>query len=91
MRMSLTITSGFDVAIIFSAGIGEHSAPARNQICAGLEAFGIALDPERNDAAKGESRISAAGSKIEVWTIPMDEELQMARLTANFLRDAKGG
>jgi acetate kinase len=73
-------------AIIFSAGIGEHSAQARHQICAGLDAFGITLDPERNHAAKGsESRISTEGSKVEVWTLPMDEELQMARATTRLL------
>src|SRR5579875_32593 len=78
-------------AIIFSAGIGEHSASARQQICAGLEAFGIALDPERKHAAKGESRISATGSKVEVWTLPMDEELQMARSAAKLVGAAKDG
>jgi acetate kinase len=78
-------------AIIFSAGIGEHSSRSREQICAGLEPFGILIDPDRNRAAKGESRISADDSRVEVWTIPMDEELQMARLTAKLLHTAKGG
>jgi acetate kinase len=79
-------------AIIFSAGIGEHSARARKQICAGLDVFGITLDPESNNAVKAsESRISAEGSKVEVWTIPMDEELQMARAAAQLLRAKKDG
>jgi|SRR5579885_1523943 len=77
-------------AVIFSAGIGEHSATSRQQICAGLEPFGIVIDAARNHAAKAESRISADHSQIEVWTLPMDEELQMARLTAKLLDPAKG-
>jgi acetate kinase len=78
-------------AIIFSAGIGEHSATSRQQICAGLEPFGIVIDPARNHAAKAESRISADNSTVEVWTLPMDEEQQMARLTAKLLETARGG
>ena len=79
-------------AIIFSAGIGEHSDSARQRICAGLDAFGIALDPDRNREGNArETRISAADSKVEVWVIPMDEELQMARGAASLLSAAGGG
>ncbi|HEY2107738.1 MAG TPA: acetate kinase [Candidatus Binataceae bacterium] len=78
-------------AIIFSAGIGEHSDSARQRICAGLNAFGIALDPDRNRAGNGsECRISASDSKVEVWVIPLNEELQMARGAAHLL-NAVGG
>ena len=79
-------------AIIFSAGIGEHSDSARARICAGLDAFGITLDPDRNRAGNGsESRISAPDSKVDVWVIPLDEELQMARAAARLLSAAGGG
>jgi acetate kinase len=73
-------------AIIFSAGIGEHSDSARERICAGLGGFGIGLDPKRNREANGrECRINAPDSKVEVWVIPLDEELQMARAAAKLL------
>ena len=78
-------------AIIFGAGIGEHSATARQRICGGLEAFGIALDAGRNRDGNGrEYRISAPQSAVEVWVIPLDEELQMARAAANLLKEPKG-
>jgi acetate kinase len=73
-------------AIVFGGGIGEHSDLVRSRICAGLQAFGIVLDSERNHNANGhESRISAPDSKVELWVIPLDEELQMARAAAKLL------
>jgi acetate kinase len=74
-------------AIIFGGGIGEHSAPVREGICAGLEALGIAFDSARNRAAVGEARISADGSAIEIYVIPLDEELYMARAAMRLLNN----
>jgi acetate kinase len=79
-------------AIVFGAGIGEHSDLARQRICEGLDNFGIAIDSEANRAGSGrESRISAADSKVEIWVIPLDEELHMARAAAKLLGAPKGG
>jgi acetate kinase len=73
-------------AILFGGGIGEHSDVVRSKICAGLDSFGIVIDSERNRAANArESAISASTSKVQVWVIPLDEELQMARATAKLL------
>jgi acetate kinase len=78
-------------AIIFGAGIGEHADSVRAEICAGLPGFGIMIDQQRNREGNGrEYRISAADSKVEVWVIPLDEELQMARAAARLLQ-ASGG
>jgi acetate kinase len=78
-------------AIIFGAGIGEHADSVRAEICAGLPGFGIMIDQQRNRDGNGrEYRISAADSKVEVWVIPLDEELQMARAAARLLQ-ASGG
>ncbi|HLH76655.1 MAG TPA: acetate/propionate family kinase [Candidatus Binataceae bacterium] len=67
-------------AIVFGGGIGENAAPVRAQICSGLENLGIALDPELNQASDGGDRcISAPTVPIQIWIIPLDEELQMAR------------
>jgi acetate kinase len=77
----LAAMNGAD-AIIFAGGIGENAPEIRSRICGGLDWFGIALDSEKNSAARGsEGRIDAAGSKVELWVIPTDEELLIARDT----------
>ena len=48
-------------ALVFTGGIGENSTLVRAGVCANLQAFGIVLDPQANAAARGESRINAAG------------------------------
>jgi acetate kinase len=68
-------------AIAFTAGIGENAARVRELALEGLEGLGIVLDPERN-AGRGERRISADGSAIEVWVVPTNEELEIARQVA---------
>jgi acetate kinase len=67
---------GIDV-IVFTAGIGEHSASMRRRICEYSRWLGLALD-ERANAAHG-PRISAPGSNVEAYVIPTDEELVIAR------------
>jgi acetate kinase len=77
----LAAMNGAD-AIIFAGGIGENAPEIRSRICAGLGWFGIELESEKNAAARGtEGRIDAAGSKVELWVIPTDEELLIARDT----------
>jgi acetate kinase len=68
-------------AIVFTGGIGENAARVRAEICAGLGWLGAKLDPTANAAAEGgrEGRIDAAGSRLELWVIPTDEELLIAR------------
>lgn len=68
-------------AIAFTAGIGENAARVREIALEGLEGLGIVLDPERN-RGRGERRISADGSPIEVWVVPTNEELEIARQVA---------
>ena len=73
-------------AIIFGAGIGEHSASVRTRVCSGLESLGITLDEARNRTADGrEACFSADSSRIALWVVPLDEELQIARLAAQLL------
>jgi acetate kinase len=73
-------------AVIFGAGIGEHSAAVRGRICAGLETLGIVLDEAANRAADGrEACFSAAGSTVALWVVPLDEEYQIARAAARLL------
>ena len=77
----LAAMNGAD-AVIFSAGIGENSPPVRERICRGLEWLGVAFDAAKNDALVGkEGRFDAEGSRVELWVIPTDEELLIARDT----------
>jgi acetate kinase len=77
----LAAMNGAD-AVVFAGGIGENAPPIRQRICAGLDWLGIALDPAKNAAPPdGESRIDRDGSRVQVWVIPTDEELLIARDT----------
>jgi acetate kinase len=77
----LAAMNGAD-AIVFAGGIGENSPQVRARICAGLEWLGIELDASRNDQVVGsEGRIDRDGSRVNVWVIPTDEELLIARDT----------
>ena len=68
-------------AIIFTAGIGENHVRARKWVCEGLSYFGIKIDDERNNCFGEERKISTDDSKIQVWVIPTNEELAIARDT----------
>lgn len=73
------LLGGLDV-LTFTAGIGENDGRLRAEVCAGLEALGIRVDPERNGAASSEARrISADDSRVTVLVVPTDEELEIAR------------
>ena len=80
----LVALNGAD-AIVFTGGIGENSATMRSAICANLDWFGITLDPQKNQQAKGEAAIHAESSSIELWTMPTNEEIIVARLTKQAL------
>lgn len=69
--------------LVFAAGIGEHAAPIRARVCAGLAHLGVHLDAARNDAHA--PVISVDGSAVTVRIIPTDEERQIARETVALL------
>lgn len=77
----LTVLGGAD-AIVFTGGIGENSRRIREGVCRDMEWAGIELDADRNAQIRGESRISSDGSRVEVWVIPTNEELVVARQAA---------
>jgi acetate kinase len=70
-------------AVVFTAGIGEHSPEIRRRICERSAWLGLELDASANDA--GRSRISRAGSPVSAWVIPTNEELIIARQTGALL------
>jgi acetate kinase len=81
----LLLLGGAD-AVVFTGGIGENSATMREAICRNLDWFGIHLDPRKNDVAKGEARIDASSSRVQLWIMPTNEELIVARQTRDCLQ-----
>ncbi len=78
-------------AICFSAGIGENSPYIRERICSNLENLGITISPELNNQAVGGKSlmISPVDSNINVYVIPTNEELVLARDTVRVILNAK--
>ncbi len=74
----LVLLGGAD-AIVFTGGIGENSAVIRSAVCANLDWFGISLDPGRNEGARGEMAIHGRQSRVQIWIMPTNEELIVAR------------
>ncbi|MBS9475736.1 acetate/propionate family kinase [Ancylobacter radicis] len=79
-----TVTLGRLDALVFTAGIGERSAPIRARIAARLAILGMKLDARANEA--NDSRIDAEGSRQRVFVIPTDEEAMIARHTLRLLK-----
>jgi acetate kinase len=75
---------GADV-IVFTGGIGENRVEFRAAVLRNLEELGIVLDAAANRQAKGEARISAPQSRVQVWVMPTNEELIVARQTKRLL------
>lgn len=65
--------------LVFTAGVGEHSAPIRERVCADLEYLGVKIDADANQ--DNDLDISAADSRVKVLVIPTNEELVIARET----------
>lgn len=66
-------------AFVFTAGVGENSAPIRARIADRLAWLGAELDHAANEA--GAMLISTAASRIALYVLPTDEELMIARHT----------
>ena len=66
-------------AIVFTAGVGENSSLVRSMSVAKLDHLGIELDVAANNKRGGERKISAKTSIIDIWVIPTNEELEIAR------------
>lgn len=67
---------------VFAGGVGENSPIIRSEICKKLAIFGVELDEDLNNQAVGKKmKISSSHSTIEVYVIPTNEELMIARQT----------
>lgn len=76
-------------AIVFTGGIGENSVRLREAVCRHLAFLGVDLDTEANQQ-RGEVRISTPESRVQVWVIPTNEELVIARDTVAIVRGGAG-
>jgi acetate kinase len=73
-------------AIVFTAGIGENDPLVRQWSVQGLEFIGAAIDTEANSVRGKELRISASHSKVDIWCVPTNEELAIAKETYAFCK-----
>lgn len=78
------ILGGAD-AIAMTAGVGENNLELRKRIVDGLSAIGIKLDNEANRERGDEAKISTEDSSVQVWVVPTNEELAIARETARLV------
>ena len=76
------VLGGLDT-LVFSGGIGEHSAIVRSRICSGLDFLGIEIDESRNGAHR--DIISVEGGRTVVCVIPTNEELMIAQSVKRLL------
>ena len=81
----LSLLGGADV-LVFTGGIGENSRRVRAEVCERMEWAGLVCDETGSEpTSAGEQKISAADSRCQVWVIPTNEELIVARQTAALL------
>ncbi len=74
--------SGVD-AIVFTGGVGENSPLVRKYVADKLKFLESDLDESKND--KHELEITSKKSKLKIFVIPTNEELQMVRNANNLL------
>lgn len=80
----LVALGGCDV-LAFTGGIGENGVEIRKAICHNLDFAGIILDEQKNHVRAKEEKISAVESGAEIWIVPTNEELIVARQTETVL------
>ncbi len=80
---ALAATLGGLDALVFTAGIGEHSRLIRERVCREAAWLGVELDPMAN--AQDGPRLSTDGSRVSAWVIPTNEALMIARHTQQAL------
>jgi acetate kinase len=76
----LVVLGGIDV-LAFTGGIGENGAMIREKICHNLRFAGLQLDESKNKVRGKETKISDVESGAEIWVVPTNEEIVVARQT----------
>jgi acetate kinase len=82
---SLVAAMGGLDAIVFSGGIGENDPVVRRRILDGLAYLGVVVDAPAND--QNARKLHAASSAVAIWTVPADEERQIAIEVAHLLAE----
>ena len=81
--------NGLD-AVLFTGGIGENSWEVRGGACKDMDFLGIKIDDELNRKTRGTlTKLSLPDSKVEVWVVPTNEELLIARDTLALINQNK--
>ena len=81
--------NGIDV-LVFTAGIGENQQDIRAAVCKDMDYLGIKMDYEKNMAVQGkEACVSTPDSKVQIWIVPTEEELMIAKDTARLAEAQK--
>lgn len=78
---SMLVALGGCDALIFTGGIGEHGQHMRTAICEGLTDLNIELSQDKNGQVSGESRIDSERLGTQIWVLPTNEEIVVARQT----------
>ncbi|ERJ10980.1 acetate/propionate family kinase [Haloplasma contractile] len=73
-------------AIVFTAGIGENDIEVRKAVMSRLAVLGIKINEEANNTRGQEIKISTDDSKIQVWVVPTNEEVMIARDTLRLIK-----
>ena len=73
--------------IVFTAGVGENNIPIRREICEKLSCLGVSIDLDKNNVRGQTVKISSDESLIDVYVIPTDEELMIARETMELIKN----
>ncbi len=82
----MALLGGTDV-IVFTGGIGENSERIRTNVCREMEWAGLEICPQRNSGrVRGEARLTKDESRVQVWVVPTNEELVVARQTAGAIQ-----
>lgn len=68
-------------AIAFTGGIGENDPELRKYVCGNLSFIGVEIDDAQNKLRGKEVKISTENSRVNVYVIPTNEELAIARDT----------
>jgi acetate kinase len=72
-------------AVLFTGGIGENDSSVRRDVCEGLEFLGIKLKEDQSSVHGKLAKISTDDASVEVWVVPTNEELLIARDTLDVI------
>jgi acetate kinase len=83
---AITAALGGLDALVFTAGIGEHSASVRDATCRGLAYLGVELDAKVNASCRPDADVATAGSPVRVLVVATREDLTIVRETVGVLK-----